>query len=250
MSRLPRFAGQGGSLLIIALIGGLVALIAHIAVLQAMILAADGITLSLGNTASFIGMLLAITALFIAVEPTLRGLGAGLLLLAGLAGLATGRPDTSPGGAVISWQMEAHVLISLLAYGLLTVGAIVAVFALVQDRRLRAARLSPANQLFAPLETTEKLLYGIAAAGFLTLLLAVFSGFLFVSDLFAQHLVHKTALSLLALVLFGVLLGGRWFAGWRGRRAVYLYLWGFAMLGLAYFGSRFVLEQLLGRSWG
>jgi ABC-type uncharacterized transport system permease subunit len=142
------------------------------------------------------------------------------------------------------------VLISLLAYGLLTVGAIVAVFALVQDRRLRAARLSPANRLFAPLETTEKLLYGIAAAGFLTLLLAVFSGFLFVSDLFAQHLVHKTALSLLALVLFGVLLGGRWFAGWRGRRAVYLYLWGFAMLGLAYFGSRFVLEQLLGRSWG
>ena len=250
MSRLPRFAGQGGSLLIIALIGGVVALIAHVAVLQAMILAADGITLSLGNTASFIGMLLAITALFIAVEPTLRGLGAGLLLLAGLAGLATGRPDTSPGGAVISWQMEAHVLISLLAYGLLTVGAIVAVFALVQDRRLRAARLSPANQLFAPLETTEKLLYGIAAAGFLTLLLAVFSGFLFVSDLFAQHLVHKTALSLLALVLFGVLLGGRWLAGWRGRRAVYLYLWGFAMLGLAYFGSRFVLEQLLGRSWG
>ncbi|HEX2138236.1 MAG TPA: cytochrome c biogenesis protein CcsA, partial [Woeseiaceae bacterium] len=115
---------------------------------------------------------------------------------------------------------------------------------------LHAAQLSPVNQLFAPLEMTEKLLYGIAAAGFLTLLLAVFSGFLFVNNLFAQHLVHKTSLSLLALVLFGVLLGGRWFAGWRGRRAVFLYLWGFAVLGLAYFGSRFVLEQMLGRSWG
>ncbi len=250
MSRLPRFAPQAASLLVIALIGGLVALIAHAIVLQAMILAPDGLTLSLGNAASFIGMLLALTALFIALEPTLRGLGSGLLLLAGFAGLATGRPETSPGGVVISWQLEAHVLISLLAYSLLTVGAIVAVFALVQDRRLRAAKLSPANQLFAPLETTERLLYGIATAGFLTLLLAVFSGFLFVNNLFAQHLVHKTALSLLALLLFGVLLGGRALAGWRGRRAVYLYLGGFAVLGLAYFGSRFVLEQVLGRTWG
>lgn len=250
MSRLPRFEAQAGSLLVIALIGGLVGLVAHVTVLQAMILAPDGLTLSIGNTASFIGMLLALTAMFIAVEPPLRGLGAGLLLLAALAGLATGWPEISPGGVVISWQMEAHVLISLLAYGLLTVGAIVAVFALAQDRRLRAARLSPVNQLFAPLETTEKLLYGIAAAGFLTLLLAVFSGFVFVNNLFAQHLVHKTALSLLALLLFGLLLAGRWLAGWRGRRAVYLYLGGFAVLGLAYFGSRFVLEQVLGRTWG
>lgn len=250
MSRLPRFSSHVAALLIITLVGGLVALVSHAAVLQAMILAPEGLTLSIGNTASFIGLLLALTGLFIALEPTLRGMGAGLLLLAGLASVPTGWPETVPGGPVMAWQHQAHVLISLFAYGLLTVGAIVAVFALVQDRRLRARKLTPANQLFAPLESTEKLLYGIAAAGFFTLLLAVFSGFLFVDNLFAQHLVHKTSLSLLALVLFGILLGGRWFAGWRGRRAVALYLWGFAMLGLAYFGSRFILEQILGRTWG
>jgi ABC-type uncharacterized transport system permease subunit len=77
----------------------------------------------------------------------------------------------------------------------------------------------------------------------------VSSGFAFVEDLFAQHLVHKTALSLLALALFGILLVGRRFAGWRGKRAVYLYLGGFVILCLAYFGSRFVLEEILGRSW-
>ncbi len=81
------------------------------------------------------------------------------------------------------------------------------------------------------------------------LLLAVMSGFAFVDNLFAQHLIHKTALSLLALALFGILVAGRQFAGWRGKRAVYLYLWGFFFLGLAYFGSRFVLEEVLGRSW-
>jgi ABC-type uncharacterized transport system permease subunit len=106
------------------------------------------------------------------------------------------------------------------------------------------------NHLFAPLETTERLLFGITAAGFSVLLLAVFSGFAFVDNLFAQHLVHKTSLSLLALILFGVLIAGRQFAGWRGRRAIYLYLWGFGILLLAYFGTRFVLENVLGRSWG
>jgi ABC-type uncharacterized transport system permease subunit len=138
----------------------------------------------------------------------------------------------------------------MFAYGLLSVGAIVAVFALIQDRRLRTGQLSAGNQLFAPFETTEKMLFGVAASGFAALLLAVVSGFAFVDNLFAQHLVHKTALSLLALTLFGVLVAGRQFAGWRGKRAVYLYLWGFTFLGLAYFGSRFVLEQILGRSWG
>ena len=94
------------------------------------------------------------------------------------------------------------------------------------------------------------MLYGITAAGFAVLLIGVLSGFSFVEDLFAQHLVHKTFLSLLALVLFGILLAGRRFAGWRGRQTVYLYLGGFLVLCLAYFGTRFILENVLGRSWG
>ena len=150
----------------------------------------------------------------------------------------------------LSWQIQAHILISMFAYGLLTAGAIVAVFALVQDRRLRAGKISSTNLLFAPLETTEKMLFGITAAGFSVLLLAVLSGFTFVEDLFAQHLVHKTVFSLLALLLFGILIAGRMFAGWRGKRAVYLYLWGFLFLCIAYFGARYVLEELLNRSWG
>jgi ABC-type uncharacterized transport system permease subunit len=109
--------------------------------------------------------------------------------------------------------------------------------------------LSSINHLFAPLETTERMLFGVSAAGFTVLALSVVSGITFVEDLFAQHLVHKTALSLLALLLFGILLCGRQFFGWRGKRAVYLYLASCAVLSLAYFGSRYILEELLGRSW-
>ncbi len=248
-TRLSRYSSQHGLFLIVAFTSCMTGILWHAWTLWLLIVSPDGISLSIGNTASFIGLLLSVTAMIGAVEKTLRGLAAGLLGLAALVALMTGGELAAAPAEAMSWQIQSHILISLLAYGLLTVGAIVALYALVQEKRLHAARLSPVNQLFAPMETTEKLLFGITSTGFLVLLVAVSSGFAFVDNLFAQHLIHKTALSLLALTLFGLLLAGRRFAGWRGKRAVYLYLWGFLILCLAYFGSRFVLEELLGRSW-
>ena len=250
LHRLPSYASRSGPLLSSAIIFAMAGLLFHAQWLSTEVYADDGLHFSIAVTLSLIGLQLALIGLLGAFEATLRGMSAGLLALAALVGAATTLAPGDDVGAQLSWQIQAHILISLFAYGLLTVGAIVAVFALVQDRRLRSGRLSASNHLFAPLETTEKLLFGIAASGFAVLLLAVVSGFAFVDNLFAQHLVHKTILSLLALALFGVLVAGRQFAGWRGKRAVYLYLWGFFILCLAYFGSRYVLEEVLGRSWG
>jgi ABC-type uncharacterized transport system permease subunit len=88
----------------------------------------------------------------------------------------------------------------------------------------------------------------VIAAGFVLLTLTLLSGVLFVDDLFAQHLVHKTVLSIAAWIVFGILLFGRWRWGWRGRRAVRLTLAGMAILLLAFFGSKFVLEVILHRT--
>jgi ABC-type uncharacterized transport system permease subunit len=249
-SRVPRLVHSANMLLSIAFLLAITSIMWHSFVLLAAIHAAGGISLTLGNAASFIGLLLAIIAVFGAIEPTMRGMAGGLLILSAVAVTFTAAHTSGTAPVMLTWQLQAHVLISLFAYGLLTAGAIVAVYALVQDSRLRSGQLTAVNHLFAPLETTERLLYGIAASGFAFLVLAILSGLAFVDNLFAQHLVHKTILSIIALLLFGVLLAGRHFAGWRGRRAVYLYLWGFGILGLAYFGSRFVLENVLGRSWG
>ncbi|MEM7431337.1 MAG: cytochrome c biogenesis protein CcsA [Pseudomonadota bacterium] len=213
----------------------------------AQLLFVDGnLAVSLSGAAVLVGFEMALIAVIAALREPLRGMSAAMLVLAALFLLIPGTPGS---GAVIGWQMQSHVLVSLAAYGLLAVGAIIAVFALVQDRRLGSGTVTPANQLFAPLQTTEALLFGITAAGFVGLVLSILSGVVFVEDLFGQHLVHKTGLSFLALILFGVLLVGRQYAGWRGHRAVYLYLWGFAVLCLAYFGSRYILEEVLGRSW-
>lgn len=249
-SRLPRLTDSANMLLTLAFLLSATGIMWHCFVLLAAILLEGGLSLSLGNAASFIGLQLALIAILGAIEPTLRGLSGGLLYLGAIAATFTSAQVSDTTIVELSWQLQAHVLIALFAYGLLTAGAIVAVYALVQDARLRAGRLTSVNQLFAPLETNERLLYGIAASGLAVLVIAVLSGFTFVDDLFAQHLVHKSTFSIAAVVIFSVLLTGRHFAGWRGRRAVYLYLWGFLMLGLAYFGSRFVLEILLGRNWG
>jgi len=249
MSRLPRFAHQSRPYFFVACLLSAIGIVMHADALLQLILPKNGFDLSVGNAASMIGLELAIIALIAAIEPTLRGMSAGMLILAAATSVLAGASGDATSGVVLAWQVRAHVLLALSSYGLLTVGAIVAIYALVQERRLQSARITPTNQLFAPLETTEKLLIGVTAAGFAGLTLAIGSGSSFVNDLMVQHLAHKFGLSLLAWAIFGVLLVGRFLAGWRGKRAVKLYLWGFATLCLAYFGSRLILEEVFNRSW-
>jgi ABC-type uncharacterized transport system permease subunit len=249
-SRLPRMAAKARPLFATACIFIAIGISLHSNTLYESILIADGFNLSLGNTVSMIGLELALIGLIAALDPALRGISAGLLVLGALAASMTGLESAPASMTAFVWQVRAHVLMALMSYGLLTVGAIVAVFAMFQERRLQAGKISTLSTLFAPLETTEKLLFGITAAGFMGLALTILLGLTFVDDLFAQHLAHKTTFSLLALFVFGTLLAGRFFAGWRGKRAVKLYLGGFLLLCVAYFGVRVVLEQLLNRSWG
>ena len=77
--------------------------------------------------------------------------------------------------------------------------------------------------------------------------LSIASGFVFVDDIFAQSLVHKTVLTILAWLLFSVLLWGHYKLGWRSQTAVRFTLAGFAVLMLAFFGSKLVLELVLER---
>jgi len=142
-----------------------------------------------------------------------------------------------------------HVFSSITAFGLLTIAGVYAFFAAVIDYFLRRHHLNPLVRTLPPLETLERLLFRLLALGFILLTVSLLTGLAFVSDLFAQHLAHKTILSILAWLVFGSLLWGRWRYGWRGRHAVRMTLIGIALLLLAYFGSKVVLENILGRSW-
>jgi ABC-type uncharacterized transport system permease subunit len=146
--------------------------------------------------------------------------------------------------------MDAHIALSLVASAALTIAALLALLMAVQDRRLRARRLDGFTSMLPPLESMERTLFATIGVGFGLLSLGLFSGVIFIEDLFSQHLAHKTILSIAAWLVFALLLVGRWRFGWRGRTAVNWTLGGYAILALAYFGSRIVLEMVLGRHWG
>jgi ABC-type uncharacterized transport system permease subunit len=155
-------------------------------------------------------------------------------------------PSTLP--QPIDWQIKLHVTFALLAFGVLSIAAALAILLAIQERALRHRQFGAMLRALPPLTLTETLLFRLIGAGFVLLTLTLLSGILFVDNLFGQHLIHKTVLSIVAWLVFGVLLWGRWRHGWRGRSAVNLTLSGMAILLLAFFGSKFVLEVILHRT--
>lgn len=149
--------------------------------------------------------------------------------------------------ALDGWPIKIHVLLSLLSYSLLTLASVQAILLAVQDHHLHSRQPGGFVRALPPLQTMESLLFEMIAAGFVLLTLSLLSGVVFLEDMFAQHLVHKTVLSTLAWMMFGGLLLGRYRYGWRGRTAIIWTLSGFVILILAYFGSKAVLELVLQR---
>jgi ABC-type uncharacterized transport system permease subunit len=186
-----------------------------------------------------------------------RGL---LLLVLPLAALASGLPVIFPGSvlgpATASIVFRLHLVLAILAYSLLTIAAMQALLMATMDRRLHGDLTSQRTALarfldrLPPLLAMETVLFRLITAGFLLLTATLVSGVFFSEQLFGRPLRfdHKTVFTIAAWLVFGGLLAGRLFFGWRGRTALRWTLIGFAMLMLAYVGSRFVMEVLLGRT--
>jgi ABC-type uncharacterized transport system permease subunit len=231
---------------------GVIALVLHAVLLWRVLFDRPVLAFTIAETASLIGWPIGLIAIALScVRPRFAGIGALLTVVAGVVA-ATTVEGASSGYALErpSWEIGAHIVLSTLAYALLTIAIALTLALRMLDVRLRSRK--PLGWLTAlpSVEALESAAFQALAAGFAVLTLALFSGFVFVDNLFAQHLVHKTVLSCLAWVVFAVLLFGRWRFGWRGRTAANWALSGFALLGLAYFGSKIVLESILGRHWG
>jgi len=205
-----------------------------------------GVDLHFFAALSLVGACIAALCLLVNLSRPVASLGVLVFPLAALLLLTDHfAPSTQP--LPIEWQIKLHVVFALIAYSVLSVAALVAILLAVQERALRMRRFGGIVRVLPPLTLTESLLFQLIGVGFVLLTLTLISGILFVENLFAQHLIHKTVLSIAAWGVFGALLYGRWRFGWRGRSAVRLTLIGMALLLLAYFGTQFVLEVLLKR---
>lgn len=155
--------------------------------------------------------------------------------------------STRPLSTDLSAGVALHSILGIVAFSLITIAAVQALLVAWLNRELKQHHFRPALRHLPPLQTMEALLFSIIQYGFLVLLAVIASGFAFMDDMFAQHLVHKTILTLISCAVFGILLWGRHVQGWRGRTALRWILSGYVVLLFAYFGSKFVLELLLQR---
>ena len=225
---------------------GILALFAHLLSLPGHLLSQGGLALDFFNAASLIAACIILMGVVTCVTQPLENL---MVLLYPIGLLAVLSAQFIPGGKLVVVQEEAglllHILLSIMAYGLLSIAMLQSLLLLVQDHQLKNKHPSGLIRNFPPLQTMEKLLFAMLWCGWILLSAALTSGWVFVDDLLAQHLAHKTVFSLMAWLVFAVLLWGRHQLGWRGSKAIRLTLAGFTLLMLAYFGSKLVREFIL-----
>jgi ABC-type uncharacterized transport system permease subunit len=184
-----------------------------------------------------------------------------------LAALAVPLPALFPGLAIAhsaSTEFRMHLILGMAAYSVFTIAMLHALLMALAERALHkrhslhggegkaASANGPLSGPLAglpPLLTLERLLFRLIGLAFVLLTLTLATGVVFSESLFGRAIRfdHKTLFALLSWLTFAILLVGRYAYGWRGRTALRFTLLGFVMLLLAYVGSRFVLEVVLGR---
>lgn len=208
----------------------------------------NGFNFSFFSTASLVAMVVTLVLLMAALNKPVEKLGIVLFpTTAIMLILDLSFPEPPHPLHIYNWAMSTHILTSIIAFSLLNIAALQAILLAIQDQQLKSHHPKRFVLSMPPLQTMESLLFQMIGTGLVFLSIALVSGFLFIEDLFAQHLVHKTVLSILAWIIFSCLLIGRERYGWRGQTAIKWTLCGFVSLLLAYFGSKLVLEIILHR---
>ncbi|MFP6775516.1 MAG: cytochrome c biogenesis protein CcsA [PS1 clade bacterium] len=204
----------------------------------------DGIIFGLANSASFSSWLIVILLFLASFTKPVHALGilvypiAAMTILFGIV-----FPDS--GDKIIPLSIASHVFLSITAYALLALSLCQSVLLKIQETHLHERKINGFINKLPALQTMEGLLFQSLRMGFYLLTLSLLTGFFFIDDFFAQHLIYKTTLSLVAWVIFAALVVGRKVFGWRGKQAILATQVGFGVLLVAYFGSKFVIERLI-----
>jgi ABC-type uncharacterized transport system permease subunit len=228
----------------------------HAPVLALQIVALEGLRYGF---AAALSATLWLAVLVLAWEARRSRLDGAMRVVAPLAGVSVVLPWVFV-GTLFQGEVSAlflpHLVIGTLAYGVFLLAATLAAFILVHARVLQSRnRLLLDDGVFdqmPPLLAMERMLFRYLGIGFALLTVTLLSGVVFSEEVFGRplRLDHKSLLTLLAWVVFGVLLWGHRTRGWRGVAAARATLAGFVALFLGYVGSRFVLEVILQRGPG
>ncbi|OGT31622.1 MAG: hypothetical protein A2W28_09290 [Gammaproteobacteria bacterium RBG_16_51_14] len=225
-----------------------IALLLHALVLYHTVFLHDVLDLSFYNAISMMAWVITLIIVLTAITKPLENiLVIQMPITAMCLLLETIMPESHNLISSLTNALRVHILFSVFAYSLLSIATVQALVLSFQEHQLHNQQPTLIMHILPPMQVMEDLLIQFLVYGFFLLSLSLATGFMFLHDIFSQHLVHKTTLSILAWVIFGSLLWGRWTFGWRGKKVIHWTLGGFTLLLLAYFGSKLVLELILHR---
>lgn len=226
-----------------------IGLLSHAIAIYGSLVKPEGLELGFFKVASLFFFVINLLVLVSALRRPLHNLFVFLMPFSIIALVVNGLYDGPiTEGSKLHPGIVAHILLSIMAYSLLTIASVQALLLAYQSRQLKAKHFHGVMGIMPPLQTMEALLFDIVWAGFLFLSLSIVTGVIYIEDIFAQKLSHKTVFSVLSWIIYAVLLTGRQVYGWRGGAAIRWVLGGFAALMLAYFGSKFVIEVIIGQA--
>jgi ABC-type transport system involved in cytochrome c biogenesis permease subunit len=241
--------GRGGPLggrmawvLTLGLILHLAAFAVRAAASQPQRLPLSGVAETLSSLAWF----LVLSWMLLELRWRIPGLGAFALPLAvalGFAGLV-GMVRGAPVFALESPVVGVHIVLSLLGYAAFALAFCTAVAYLLQDRLLRAKRLTGLSEQLPPVILSDESSYRLVALG-----LPVFTLGLLLGAVFARLRGEipgrdpKEIWGYLTWLIFAAYLLVRTIRGWRGRRAAALLVVGFASLLITYLGVGHTLAR-------
>ncbi len=243
LSRL--FHPQGPNLNLV-LVFAIVAIVTHLFNDAQLLFSQEVINFSLPNVISLVSLIITITISIVALRSKVNLL---LPVIYGFAGIwqlvmiFIPKVDSIPLVAekVI---LVSHISLALIAYCILIIATLYAFQVAYINIKLKNKNLTAVVHL-PPLMQVEKQLFIILTVGTVTLFASELIGLLFLDGFFAKDNIHKTTLSLIAFLIYTIILFGHFKQGWRGHRVLILTISASAILTLSYFGSRFVKEFLL-----
>ena len=223
----------------------LAAVLLHSVALQQLVYQPEGLNLGLPVALSLVAWVIVIQILVSACFRRVETLGIIMFPMASLAGIFASLSKTGSLMTVASPAIQGHILLSIIAYSLVSLAAIQSGLLAYQDTAIRRHQPTGFVRFLPPLNNMESLLFQLLGFAFVFLTASLLSGLFFMEDMFEQRVAHKTVLSIIAWATLSVLLFGRFQFGWRGRRAIRWTLVSFVFLMLAYFGSKLVVEYIL-----
>lgn len=224
---------------------GILAGILHTLLVAGSIVQYQGFNFGFFNVGTLISLVISLLVIFSSASKPIENLLIGVFPLAATVILIDSIIPNTDKISPLTGGLGFHIILSILAYSVLIIAAIQAVLLYLQNKQLKNHNTSGLVKALPPLQTMDALLFEMIWVGMVLLTAAFIVGWPYIVDIQEQHLLHKTALSIMSWVVYATLLFGRFNFGWRGITASRWTLVGTAFLILAYFGSKFVLELVL-----